>query len=198
MQVFYPSLHLVLVSMMLNSHLDVCSRSWSLPSPMTSDAYGVYAACSTRFLENILVHTGMSCLSSCRMTQWSTPLPAPSMLPWNSVPWVLEMASVHSLKPNNNHSPRLRLNLRERDWARKTCPYWTTCCGLWWFRDDGAYSSPMNVTALFFCLFAFALIPRPANPLYTPMTWCFTYSPTLIPNTCQRRRTDREAITKWK
>ena len=119
MQVFYPSLHLVLVSMMLNSHLDVCSRSWSLPSPMTSDAYGVYAACSTRFLENILVHTGMSCLSSCRMTQWSTPLPAPSMLPWNSVPWVLEMASVHSLKPNNHYSPRLRLNLRERDWARK-------------------------------------------------------------------------------
>ena len=34
----------------------------------------------------------------------------------------------------------------------------------------------MNVTALFFCFFAFALIPRPANPLYTPMTWCFTYS----------------------
>ena len=62
---------------------------------------------------------------TCRLVRWfngQPPYPRHRCSPeylWNSVPWVLEMASVHSLKPNNHYSPRLCLNLRDQDWARK-------------------------------------------------------------------------------
>ena len=107
-QIFCPSLHPVLVSMMQNSHLNVCSRLWSLPSPMTSDAYGVYATYSTRIIhhgKNIFVRTGMSRLSSSRMIKWSTLLPAPLMLPRiplkqrvRQVPRVLDLSAFFKAK----------------------------------------------------------------------------------------------------